>query len=151
MPKIVETPIYRLGELSDDAKQPARAWYREIAFTDDWYEFVFEDFEQICAILGVRLRMETVRLFGGGTRQKPCIWFRGFWSQGDGACFDADYSHKSGAAAAIRQHAPQDGELHRIADAPQLVQRRNFYQLRAKAVHHAYTMAISVERDSPVG
>jgi hypothetical protein len=24
---------------------------------------------------------------GGGTRAKPCIWFSGFWSQGDGACY----------------------------------------------------------------
>jgi hypothetical protein len=24
---------------------------------------------------------------GGGTREKPCIWFSGFWSQGDGAAY----------------------------------------------------------------
>lgn len=29
----------------------------------------------------------------------------------------------------IRSHAPQDGELHRIADALQAIQRRSFYQL----------------------
>ena len=55
---------------------------------------------------------------------------------------------------AIRAHAPQDSELHRIADALQAIQRRNFYQLRADANQrgrgcHEYSMAISVERDSP--
>ena len=44
--------------------------------------------------------------------------------------------------------------MHRIADALQAVQRRNFYQLRADASHrghyyHEYSMSISVERDSP--
>ena len=56
--------------------------------------------------------------------------------------------------ARIREYAPQDTELHRIADALQAVQRRNFYQLRAEATHrghyyHEYCMAISVERDNP--
>ena len=46
--------------------------------------------------------------------------------------------------------------MHRIADALQTVQRRNFYQLRAEATHrghyyHEYRMSISAERDSPTG
>ncbi|MBW7946609.1 MAG: antitoxin of toxin-antitoxin stability system [Sphingomonadaceae bacterium] len=154
MPRIVETTVYQLGELSVEAQEKARAWFRESMDTDGWYEFVYEDFEAICAILGVRLKTRVVRLYGGGTRQKPCVYFRGFWSQGDGACFEAFYSHARGAAHTIRAHAPQDGELHRIADALQAVQKRNFYQLRADATHrghyyHEYCMAISVERDSP--
>jgi hypothetical protein len=153
MPRIVETTVYQLGELSVEAKEKARAWFRESMDTDDWYEFVYEDFEAICAILGVRLKTRTVRLYGGGTRQKPCVYFRGFWSQGDGACFEAFYSHAKGTPHKIRAHAPQDGELHRIADTLQAVQKRNFYQLHADASHrgrytHEYCMAISVERDS---
>jgi hypothetical protein len=87
MPRIVETTVFRLDELSDGAKEKARAWYREAASFDDWHECVFDDFEAVCAILGVRLKTRAVRLFGGGTRQKPCIWFSGFWSQGDGASY----------------------------------------------------------------
>ena len=154
MPRIIETPVFRLDELSEGAKEQARAWYRETAPGDDWHECVFEDFETICAILGVRLATRSVRLFGGGTRQKPCIWFSGFASQGDGACFEGAYSFTTGAPKAIRSHAPQDGELNRIADALQAIQRRNFYQLRADVNQrgrgcHEYCMAISVERDSP--
>lgn len=146
MPRIVETTVCHLGELSVEAREKARAWFRESMDTDDWYEFVYEDFEAICAILGVRLKTRAMRLHGSGTRQKPCIYFRGFWSQGDGACFEGFYSHAKGGPHKIRAHAPQDGELHRIADALQAVQKRNFYQLHADASHrgrytHEYCMA----------
>ncbi len=155
MPEIVETTIYRLDELSDAARENAREWYRRGAPGDGWYEFVYKDFERVCAILGVNLKTVPIRLYGGGTRRKSCIWFSGFWSQGDGACFEGRYSYAKAAPREIRDHAPRDQELHRIADALQAVQRRNFYQLRADIVHrdryyHEYCMAISVERDSPV-
>jgi hypothetical protein len=154
MPQIVDTKVFRLDELSEQARDMARAWYREASACDDWHECVFEDFEAICAMLGVRLKTRSVRLFGGGTRQKPCIWFSGFSSQGDGAAFEGAYHFAAGAAKAIRAHAPEDSELHRIADALQAIQRRNFYQLRADINQrgracHEYSMAITVERDSP--
>ena len=43
--------------------------------------------------------------------------------------------------------------LHRIAETLQAAQRQNFYQLRAEVTHrgncyHAFTMAVSVSRDS---
>jgi hypothetical protein len=154
MPEIVQTTVYRLDELDEPARECARDWYRQSALDNDWYEFVYEDFERICAILGLRLKTYSVRLMGGGTRAKPCIYFSGFWSQGDGARFEAHYSYRKGAAKKIREHAPLDVQLHRIADALQAIQRRNFYQLRAEATHrdryyHEYSMAISVEREAP--
>ena len=156
MPEIIETTVYQLHELSDAAKDKARGWYREVGFDFDWYDAVYEDFERICAILGVSLTMRSARLFGGGVRPKPCIWFSGFWSQGDGACFEGHYRHAKRAGPHIRAYAPQDAELHRIADSLQAVQRRNFYQLRANVTHrgryyHEHCMAISFERDSPTG
>jgi hypothetical protein len=75
MPSIIETTDYCLDELPDAGKEKARAWYREGGFDYDWFEFVYEDFERVCDILGVRLDTIPVRLFGGGTRRKPCIWF----------------------------------------------------------------------------
>ena len=154
MSEIIETTVFRLDELSDAAKDKARAWYREGGFDYDWYDAVYEDFQHIAEILGLDLKTRPVQLMGGGTRQEPCIWFRGFWSQGDGACFETFYAPRKGAPHRIREYAPQDTELHRIVDALQAIQRRNFYQLRADASHrgpyyHEYCMAISVERDSP--
>lgn len=154
MSKVIETTVYQLDELADAAMEKARDWYREGGFDYDWYGAVYEDFQQIAEILGLRLKTRSMRLNGVGSRQKPCIWFRGFWSQGDGACFETFYSYRKNAPRRIREHAPQDAALHRIADALQAVQRRNFYQLRAEASHrghyyHEYCMTVSVERDSP--
>ena len=156
MPRIVETTVYELGELSGAAKEHARAWYRGHCLEHDWHEFVYEDFATICVLLGVTLSTRPVPLMGGGTREKPCVWFRGFWNQGDGACFEGSYRYAPGAARAIRAHAPQDETLHAIAGALEDIQRRNFYQLAADIRQrgnycHEYTMAITVERDSPTG
>lgn len=93
MPRIVETLVYRLDELDAPAQDKARAWYREIGFNHDWYDAVYDDFQQIAAILGLRFKTAPVRLYGVGTQQAPCIWFRGFWSQGDGAAYEAWYSY----------------------------------------------------------
>ncbi len=154
MPEIVETTVYRLAELSDAAKDNARGWYREGGFDYDWYDAVYEDFQRIAEILGIRLKTRRARLMGGGSRQDACVSFRGFWSQGDGACWEGFYTYRKAASAEIRSYAPQDTTLHRIADALSAVQKRNFYQLRAEASHrghyyHEYCMSIAVERDSP--
>ena len=154
MSEVIEITVYRLEELSDAARDKARAWYREGGFDDDWYDAVYEDFQRVAEILGLNLKTRTVRLMGGGTRQEPCIWFRGFRSKGDGACFESFYAYRKGAPRPIREYAPQDTELHRIADALQAAQRRNFYQLTAEASHrggyyHEYTMSVDVTRDSP--
>jgi len=117
MPEIIQTTVYRLDELCDAAKEKARAWYREGALDYDWYEGVYDDFERICDMLGVSLATRAVPLYGGGARQKPCIWFSGFGSQGDGACFEGHHRHAKAAPRNIRAYAPQDGELQRIADA----------------------------------
>lgn len=91
---------------------------------------------------------------GGGVRQEPRISFTGFWSQGDGASYEASYAYRKSATREIRGYAPKDTRLHAIADDLQAIQRRNFYQLSADVSHrgrysHEYCVAISVERDSP--
>ncbi len=154
MPRIVETTVYTIDELSDEVKEAARRWYRDTGLHDEWYDFVYEDFETVCRILGVTLATTPLRLYGGGTRDKPRIYWGGFGFQGDGASFAGYYSHAKGAARAIRAHAPQDTELHRIADELQALQRRNFWQIHSTIRQrgrycHEYTMTIEVERDSP--
>lgn len=51
MPKVIETTVYQLEVLSECEKETARHWYRTGAYDQDWYRFVFEDFERICKIL----------------------------------------------------------------------------------------------------
>ena len=156
MPEVIKTVIYTIDELSEAAKETARAWYRQCGMHDQWYDFVYEDFSEICRILGITLGTASAKLVGGGTRDFPQIFFRGFWSQGDGASFAGHYRHARGATTGIRRHAPKDDTLHAIADSLQAVQRRNFFQLRCEIRQcgnycHEYTMHIAVERDSPTG
>ncbi len=153
MPQVIATTVYCLDELPEGARDRARAWYREGGFDQDWYDSVYKDFQRIAEILGIRLKTRATRLVGGRTREDPCIWFSGFWSQGDGACWEGSYSYRKSATADLRAYAPQDQTLHRIAETLQAAQRRNFYQLRAEVSHrgtyyHAFTMAVSVTRDS---
>lgn len=154
MPQVIATTVYRLDELSEGAKDRARAWYREGGFDHDWFDAVYEDFQRIAEILGIRLKTRTTRLVGGRTREDPCIWFSGFCSQGDGACWEGVYVYRKSAAADLRAYAPQDKTLHRIAETLQAAQQQNFYQLRAEVTHrgnyyHAFSMAIDVTRDCP--
>ena len=154
MPRTVETVVYTIDELSGDAKEAARCWYRQCGLHDEWHDFVTEDFGTICRILGVTLATAPVRLYGGGTRNEPRVFFSGFGNQGDGASFAGRYSHARGAATGIRAHAPRDSELHRIADELQETQRCNFFQLHGTIRQRGrycneYSMAIEVERDSP--
>ena len=44
--RIVETPVYDFTELPDAAKDKARAWFRE-TIDHDWWDSVYDDFEQI--------------------------------------------------------------------------------------------------------
>lgn len=129
--------LFQFDELDEDAKERARDWYREGALLDDWYESVYEDAARIMEVLGIRSQ-KPVKLMSGGTRYDPCIWFSGFSSQGDGACFEGSYSYAKGSRKAIREYAPQDTELHRIADTLADTQRRYFYRLSANVDHSGH-------------
>ncbi|ECG8572703.1 antitoxin of toxin-antitoxin stability system [Salmonella enterica subsp. diarizonae] len=157
MSRVISTTVYLSDELSESSREKARAWYCEGGGLEyDWYSDVYEDFILICNILGVRLKTRTFTTTGGRSHEKACIWFSGFCCQGDGACFEGLYHYQPGAAQHIRQHEPQDEELHRIADELQAIQQRNLWQLQADIRHqgryyHEYSMHITVERDSPTG
>ena len=150
MSKNVETEVFTFDELSDAAKDRARERWRQ-ADSDDlfWSESVLEDFSKICKILGIAL--DSAKHSNSG----KAIWWSGFSSQGDGACFESTYSYKPGALKTIKDYAPQDVELLHIAEKLQQVQRRNFYQLTATMRHrghyyHSGCMCVDVEdcRDS---
>ncbi|MDF1719252.1 MAG: antitoxin of toxin-antitoxin stability system [Minwuia sp.] len=152
MPTVIETTVFTFDELSGAAKERAREWYREGNLDYEWWDCTYDDFSTICKILGVELKAHPVRLMGGGTRQKPCIQFRGFWSQGDGASFEGRLTYAKGSVARIKAYAPKDAELHDIAVRLNAIQRRNFYQLYAIITQrghycHENTMQFDVRRD----
>jgi hypothetical protein len=117
--RTIETTVFKFTELGDAAKERAREWYRRGLGEDNYFaESVIEDAAIIADLMGIDLRKRSVRLMGGGTRQEPAIHWSGFWSQGDGACFEGDWhacNVKPGAVAAHVGDSEQCREVKRIA------------------------------------
>jgi hypothetical protein len=130
MPTTIEVKLYKFDKLSNKAKEKAKDWYREVSQHDPFHEFVYDDFKEVAARLGfdIGTRTENYHIIGGksGSRQRDTIYFSGFASQGDGACFEGiwqphpplENSSKKTFPTfleAIKDHAPQDETLHGIA------------------------------------
>ena len=133
MPVTVTHTLYRFEELSARAKENARDWWRELEQMD--FEPDYADFEAIANILGIEFDAKPIKLLGGGTRYQPTIYWSGFSSQGDGACFEGCYRYAKGASKAIRDYAPKDERLHAIADNLQEIQSKAFYRWEARCQH----------------
>lgn len=119
--KTTTVTLFKFDELSEKAKAEARDWYVEnIAYDGDWYDPVYEDFKEICKIIGITLKPDDYN---------PGIYFQGFSYQGDGASFVGTYRYVNQAHKKIREYAPQDKELHRIADTLKEMQRRVMHKL----------------------
>lgn len=92
--------VYKFDELSDDAKERARNWFKE---TDDFSfhaELVMEDAKECAKLLGINIEK---------------IYYSGFWSQGDGACFIGNFEHDTNAIQNLKKYSPDDQRLQDIA------------------------------------
>ena len=144
--------IYHFDELSDEAKQTAINSNRSWSVQDfEWWDSSYESFADAADLFGLDIRQTRKPLVGGGHRYDPTIFFSGFSNQGDGACFEGDYSYKKGALKATKQAFPGDSELLCIVQGLQTLQQRNFYQLTATTKHrgrynHSGCMDITVNR-----
>jgi hypothetical protein len=95
------TNVYEFSELSDKAKAKARDWYREASTHDDHgVEFVIDDAKCVFALCGITIYR---------------VYYSGFWSQGDGACFEGTWCASDVKTGSVKDYAPVDETLHRIA------------------------------------
>ena len=146
--RTIKKTLFKFDELSDSAKEKARDWWRASELSDmDLIDR--DDFEAITKILGIKFDEKRVPLMNGSTRGESKIYYSGFCSQGDGACFEGRYSYAKGCAKEIRKYAPQDTRLHSIADQLQELQRKHFYRIEARATHsghyyHSGCMSVDV-------
>ena len=102
MPKQRTTLVYQFDELDEKAKERAREWYRQGNWDDSfWSECTIEDAKEFGRYMGIDI---------------DNIYFSGFWSQGDGACFDGTWRASDVKVDKLKEYAPQDKELHRIVD-----------------------------------
>ena len=109
--RIKQETVYTFNELSDAAKECARQWYREGGFDYEWYDATFDDAKQCLALAGFTVDK---------------IYFSGFSSQGDGACFEGSWAAgNTKPVKAMKQHAPKDKALHEIAAAMREVAKAN--------------------------
>ena len=129
---VVETEVFKFNELSEEAQQTAIEKLYDLNVDYDWWDY--EDATQAAACMGIEI---------------DDIWFSGFSSQGDGACFEGHYEYQEGGVKAIKDYAPQDEKLHQIAQDLQDIQRKCFYGLYANVKQfghysHEYCTDINV-------
>ena len=141
--RTINVTLYEYDELpTDRAKERAREWFRRAGGGDDYCsEYVIDDAKTCFALCGFDI---------------TDVYYSGFWSQGDGACFVGSWSAKDVKADKLKEHAPQDKELHRIADALAALAKQ-FPGMSLSLTHrnhyyHEYTVSVSAEfgSDDPI-
>ena len=97
MPQEITRTAYTITELSEEARERALQNHHDFnTFDEFWYEHMLDDyngdgyFTNQARAKGFEITTHSVKLMNGSYRQKPNIYFSGFWSQGDGASFEAE-------------------------------------------------------------
>ena len=133
MPETIEKTIFAYSELSESAKERARAWWLEgYEGEADW---IMGEVKQAAEMLGISLK-EWGKSFA--------VFWRAGHCQSDGASFSGSYSYAKGALPKIRAEYPKDETLQQIAADLQEAQRRAFWALSATVTSRRDT-SISVD------
>jgi hypothetical protein len=93
---------YSFDELSPEARERAIEDHRQFIGEHENGEYVIEDAKRVLSLAGFNIDR---------------VYYSGFWSQGDGACFEGSWDASKVNAAAMHKECPVDTELHRIADS----------------------------------
>lgn len=122
MAREITITLHTFDELSDAAKERAINDCRDSpSYLDyEWWDSVFDDFIQVAEMLGIDLDTRAVHQGNGRTRKEPMIYFSGFCSQGDGASWFGSWDPAADGPSyydLVKDHAPEDTELHKIAAA----------------------------------
>ena len=140
----VAVKVYKFAELSDEAKHSAIETNRHALVDHEWYYDTIDGFQT-----------EIAPAFGINCSQ---VYFSGFGSQGDGACFEGSFEYRKGMTSAVKRleiyNSDGRNELLDIATEMAGLQRSNFYGLYGIAKHsgmycHSRSVTIDVRRDGP--
>lgn len=143
MPRIKQTTVFQFDELDDSAKDRARQWYRDGGFDYEWWDCTFEDAKECLKLAGFTIKD---------------IYFSGFSSQGDGACFVGSWSARDVQPGKLKEYAPQDTELHRIAEEMENIARQSpFSSMSVKQRGHyshemctEFTVSVTDDQDNEI-
>lgn len=96
-----EKTEFTYDELSPEAQERARDKWREGALDHEWWDSTYDDCKEVGKLLGIQIEN---------------IYFRGFSSQGDGACFEGTWSARNCKPKEAKEYAPKDYHLNYICD-----------------------------------
>jgi hypothetical protein len=118
--RTVSKKVLNFSELSKSAQANALDNVRihgQYPF-ENWSECTINDYREACALIGIEI-------------EEGKVYFSGFSSQGDGACFECTYAYKKGGLAAIKAEFPTLTAMHDVAESLQLIQSKYFYGINA--------------------
>lgn len=141
MPSVKEILVYSFAELSEKVKERVLDEHRDSYVAHDWWDAVYEDAVECARCLGIEIEKKSR---SGRLRdyEDTAIYFSGFWSQGDGACFEGWYRYKPDAVDAIKAYAPKDEVLLDLAE------RLTKFQVQARLVDN-YSLLASITTGNP--
>lgn len=120
-------------ELTEEEKKYVLEKERNINIVDKWYKFEEEWFEELLKKLG----FYDIKLY-----------FSGFYSQGDGASFEAKYVYKPGGVAKAKKYT--NGEIDDLLDRFLEINKKTKYDLYADVYrtnslyYHSNIMRVSL-------
>jgi hypothetical protein len=144
MPHTVTVEAYRFDELSPRAKECARDWWRDSGGPDE-YDYIIDDIVHAGQMLGIEFTTNPVKLFGGGLRHAPALYWSVGFSQSDYAAFEGVWHYRRGSLADIRKEYPKDTSLQTIAADLQRYSKAAFYQLTAYCRMNQDSQRVSVD------
>ncbi len=114
--------IYKFRELSESVKKKVIELNSDINTNFDWWDSTYEDITTLAKLMGIDISK---------------IYFSGFSSQGDGACFEGTYHYEPNAVQAIKDFAPIDSVIN-MAIRFEAIQSQSHipYNLTASIKHH---------------
>jgi hypothetical protein len=133
--KTIEYKLATFDELTDEQRAKALEHHHDWNVDGEWWDSIYDDAKTVADLMGLEIDQ---------------IFFRGFCSQGDGACFEGTIRPAKGIVAAVKAYAPQDTELHAIATEIAELQRIAFYTASATVTqsghyHHERSMSVEVD------
>ncbi|GHB33987.1 hypothetical protein GCM10007094_23700 [Pseudovibrio japonicus] len=152
MSVLLQINAYALNELPQNVQSRVLERYRALPVQDDWYQSVYDWADQAAQLLGISINRKRISKHFYDTA--PAIYFSGFASQGDGACFEGHFSSPGNSAQIVEriaQFSPTDIDLLSIAKRVQHLLVHTDCQLTAKLTHsgaygcHPGTIQIDAE------
>jgi hypothetical protein len=125
----------KFEELADDQKSKVIDKNRNFNVDYDWHDFCIDDCKDIGSMLGFKMNN---------------IFFSGFHSQGDGACFTGKFSYNKGFLNKIKKDYSHEPKLIEIATSLHALYLKSFYTVYGTITHtghysHERSMSLDID------